>query len=456
MKKLTKIGYRLNLHYLVPGSITLAILIVLLMRFKLGAAWDEAISAAYVVMAGLLLVLLIEVLYFGARIFMATRKVKVEDGKRLRLLYDLCLSINGVELMQLSQQTLEQAEQELQHSLRHRPFPNVWIHADDRLFKVLGVKQVDFGGLAQGHRNVIHIIYDGSRENLEAILRHEWTHLITYRWSKRACPFFSEGIAVAVQRLSDADTLHREALTNRLACPYISLAELAYDDAFFRDLEWRPTYYKWAGSFVRFLLDCCGLARFRRFYSSSDKGDLGQAFQQVYGCSLARMEADWHAYLFARQREEWLQSTSLEALERQVWCCVHNYDWYLLRVLGEYLVQLYPSRWQGYFADGFSACLMGQYKEALTYLERAAGLGEQEECEYRGYIYLLLGQAYDILDQREHALTTYRRVLELPEVIVRKVSSHERAKSHLNSPYTWEVRFHRTVEHLQKKSGHQP
>jgi len=442
---LKRIAFRLNLHYLVPMSIGLALTLVLLMRYKLSFEWRETLPAVYVVFLLLFVSVLAQVVYWGVRVRKAFLRTRSYEGSRVDIMYERNIPLSSDELIQMAEQTLCQAELELESSVREVPKPTAVIVSDVSYFRLLGVKKIDFGGKAWIEGNSIYVVYNENRETLEYILRHEWTHLITGQWSRKASPLFSEGISEVIAHLHDLDPLHHTALRHKFAYASISLIEILKQDSFYES-EWRRINYDLAGSFVAFLLDRGGLEQFRGFYCLLNDRKVNEAFQQVYGCSLAQMEAEWNAFLFSRQSEEPFQNAVWQAMEDLIWHAVEHRMVLWIDLIAKQMLQVKPSCWLGHFALGLCPYFSGQFQQALPHFEQAAHFTREDDHPALGFVFLLLGQCYDMLSQREPALKAYQQTLELPEALLAGTSSHERAKHYLERPYSWEERFRRLTE----------
>jgi len=127
---------------------------------------------------------------------------------------------------------------------------------------------------------------------------HEITHLVAPSRGKGG-QFLDEGLAVFVQeRFKRPDDrsfpnmgrdLHQEAARwGRELGRLIPLAEA--DPRRGRAGGARPLIYLQAGSFVRFLVESHGLARFMTMYE-------GHTYETVYGKDLAVLEAEWLRHL---------------------------------------------------------------------------------------------------------------------------------------------------------------
>jgi hypothetical protein len=160
----------------------------------------------------------------------------------------------------------------------------------------------DTNAYADGERFEIHTIW--ARDN------HEVVHLYSSHFG-RPVALWSEGLAVAFQvdpvagvmtpRWSGV-ALHDHARQFRAQGRLIPLADLA-TTAGFRRFDANVTYPE-AGSFMRFLLDTCGLDGVKRLFASGSPSDDGPGvaaqFASACGRSLADAEQGWLAMLETR------------------------------------------------------------------------------------------------------------------------------------------------------------
>jgi hypothetical protein len=141
-------------------------------------------------------------------------------------------------------------------------------------------------------------------------LRHEMAHVFAsafgdwlfgvslawHLWGPIPVPRLATGLIEGLAEAADFDNPGGRFTTHEEAAAMIALGkapplERAIGAGF--SLESGPRAYTIAGSFGRFLLDRFGAAKLRAIYRSA--GD----FEQVYGVSLASLEADWRTFLAA-------------------------------------------------------------------------------------------------------------------------------------------------------------
>ena len=157
-------------------------------------------------------------------------------------------------------------------------------------------------GFAEPDQWRLHTIW--TRDN------HEIVHLYTAPVG-RPSDFFNEGIAVAFQTDPVAGRLEawfngvevhaacRDYLRDgRLPLPVADYVTTAP----FRGLADQVLSYRYAGSFVRFMVDRHGLAAVLDFFRGAGGRDesraaIGARAEAVFGKTLADLEADWLAFL---------------------------------------------------------------------------------------------------------------------------------------------------------------
>lgn len=135
---------------------------------------------------------------------------------------------------------------------------------------------------------------------------HEVVHLLMTGFGRPAA-LFSEGVAVAFQTdpaKGDFDSRFNGEEVHHAARRYLQSGELVLpldrivETAGFRAVSDATLAYREAGSFVRFLIDSYGLARFLSFYKSGlSPGDTKQyikmRFRESMGFSFEEAEAAW-------------------------------------------------------------------------------------------------------------------------------------------------------------------
>lgn len=157
-------------------------------------------------------------------------------------------------------------------------------------------------GYAEPAERRLHTIWP--RDN------HEIVHVYTASFG-RPSDFFNEGIAVAFQtdpaaglfaaRFNGQDV--HEACRAYLAAGQLPLPLATYvTTAPFRNIQDQVLSYRYAGSFVRFLIEHHGIAAALEFFRRSDGRDESLAAirartQSVFGRSLDDLEAAWLAML---------------------------------------------------------------------------------------------------------------------------------------------------------------
>lgn len=157
-------------------------------------------------------------------------------------------------------------------------------------------------GFAEPDQWRLHTLW--ARDNHEIV--HVYTAVIG-----RASDFFNEGIAVAFQTDPVAGRLEamfngvevHAACRSYLAAGQIPLPVASYATTTpFRNIQDQVLSYRYAGSFVRFLIDRHGLPAVLEFTRRGGGRDESIATiraraESVFGRSLDQLEADWLAFL---------------------------------------------------------------------------------------------------------------------------------------------------------------
>lgn len=144
-----------------------------------------------------------------------------------------------------------------------------------------------------GNRGVIEMPLRRARENTGALL-HEIVHIYAPHHNR----FLAEGLAVYLQTILAGNPAFPNFGADLRRLAVRGLSGVKSLEALNRVRTPRPlgtvmeekTAYILAGSFVGFLLERYGLARFRRLYETED-------YETVYGKSLATLETEWRVSL---------------------------------------------------------------------------------------------------------------------------------------------------------------
>lgn len=152
-------------------------------------------------------------------------------------------------------------------------------------------------GVAFPHTRAVHLVcvppFD---DNLVSLLAHEANHVIVHQdLGTAGTSFMNEGLASALIseqiRPVGATFLHRWARTNRTML--IPLATLT-DDAHWDSNS--TAGYRTSASFLAWLLDRYGRDRLRAVYPARSS-EMNARIPEVYGRSLAELEAEWVTFL---------------------------------------------------------------------------------------------------------------------------------------------------------------
>lgn len=165
-------------------------------------------------------------------------------------------------------------------------------HSTHRL--LFGYAVTEFEGAAQ--------VYSSVSQRLDA---HETVHVIAHHTiGVRRLLFLAEGIAEATAHAHDKDsrgklTLHMKAETFLYRDRLYALSDMA-DNDWFREIRLSGSghvLYTTSGSFVRYLIDECGLQQFKMFYPRAGEDDYEEVFGEIYGKSIHDFEEEWHEFL---------------------------------------------------------------------------------------------------------------------------------------------------------------
>ena len=161
--------------------------------------------------------------------------------------------------------------------------------------------QFDRSGTAYPDTEAINVVCTGPLDaNLYWLLAHEANHVIIRNGMGRpGTTFINEGLASAVisERYHRLGRQLLLAWTRTQAATIPPLASLV-DDSRWSDFD-SDVSYKSSASFLAYLLDVHGLARLRQLYNVPSK-DFARRFEQTYGQSLERVEADWQRFCSGR------------------------------------------------------------------------------------------------------------------------------------------------------------
>jgi len=188
-------------------------------------------------------------------------------------------------------------------SLRQRPIIYLYSSCQD-VARVMG-RQV--AGVALPQPNAILI---GNDTNLMEILRHELTHLFSFRWSVEAPPLLTEGLAVCLQRTRDGialDSAARACFGNHS----LSLSQLLRQRGFHRPSH-QDASYRLAGSFTAFLIRRYGWKKFRKCYRTANPYFFRNNFRKALGLTFEEAERKWRNALVTEE------SPSMKVLRKRL------------------------------------------------------------------------------------------------------------------------------------------
>ena len=166
--------------------------------------------------------------------------------------------------------------------------------SDDILYKMTRRDS----GFSIVKENEVHSLYASSEERQS--VGHEMTHVITY-WTigEPSEALLGEGVAVALDQSGEnLDETVSELIFTEM---YVPLTSMLGDNWFEQDSF---AAYKESGSFVKFLIDSYGVAKFKQLYISQN---FLVALQTLYGRGLTELEDDWKTAIYSSWEEEFLE-----------------------------------------------------------------------------------------------------------------------------------------------------
>jgi len=145
-------------------------------------------------------------------------------------------------------------------------------------------------------------VYDSIHKRINS---HETVHVIAYHTIGMAqLIFLNEGLAEAVTHYHERDL--RGRLFIHVSCQSLfyegklfSLDILADNDRF-KEIYLSPegrNYYIQSGSFVRYLIDQYGLAKFKFLLPRAGENNYRNIFQEMYGKNIHDFEKEWYDFL---------------------------------------------------------------------------------------------------------------------------------------------------------------
>jgi hypothetical protein len=144
------------------------------------------------------------------------------------------------------------------------------------------------GGFAIWDANAIVI---AANHDSNEMIRHEFTHLFSGRWSKLAPPLLCEGLSVYLQGSQQGQTMDcaaRSLLKNRS----LKLPLLLKRSFFFSEPHCYACYVL-AGSFTQFLIRRYGWERYRSLYRRCNGRGFAAKFVKYLGITLEKAEWQW-------------------------------------------------------------------------------------------------------------------------------------------------------------------
>jgi hypothetical protein len=134
-----------------------------------------------------------------------------------------------------------------------------------------------------------HVEWPSTVHTLWPVDDHEIVHLLTAQWGETDSALLGEGVAVAMGGTWHGLAVHDWVAENHPERPVPDLGSIVRT-ADFRRADDAVTYPV-AGSFVKWLIDTHGMAKFRSAYAG--EGGPAARLQATYGEDLATLQAQW-------------------------------------------------------------------------------------------------------------------------------------------------------------------
>ena len=150
----------------------------------------------------------------------------------------------------------------------------------------------------------IHMIYT---EKIKPLGEHEDTHLLTLGWGV-ATGFFQEGLAEYMNGCvwkneqsiyTDSKSLILKAYNEKINIPIENFFEHKFWNNTMGNKWWY--YYPLAGYFTKYLFECFGLEKYKKFYKSinrnNSKNEVIDIFENIFG-NIESIKSDFENTLF--------------------------------------------------------------------------------------------------------------------------------------------------------------
>jgi tetratricopeptide (TPR) repeat protein len=299
----------------------------------------------------------------------------------------------------------------------------------NRLFQTVA------GARALPHGDAILLAWDGwqAAKFPQEILRHELAHLFSCRLGVDAPAFKREGLATWLQGREEGKPIDFFALAEILSGNDRPLLWILRDAHFFTD---SPASYFFAGSFTGFLMERFGWEAYRRFYAAADERNFEQTFERHFGMDLLAAERAWKQLLIAR-RSEFEPELSQAVRRKRVETTYNAWQFWLCIEEAEALLRDGEQDWRVIWYASAAHSAVGNYRRALELLQVLSERDEATLRPYRANLWLQIGHLYDLLGEREKAITAYQQALKEPDYWDEEDgSTHALARRFLQQPFT--------------------
>ena len=289
------------------------------------------------------------------------------------------------------------------------------------------------GGFALVGGDAIVVNTDRASDGaLDEVILHEMAHLFSARLAKLEPPLKSEGLATWLMNSIDGKPIDFHALATLLAGSYIFLTWLAKTARFYQI----DTSYILAGSFTGYLIRHFGWDRYCDFFRRATSKNFEQSFAQVFGLSLMRAERQWREDLLQRRQtfepelSKFLAEHSIVAAygAGHLYRCLQEID--ALARAGQATAKVLSYAATTHF-------YLGRYREAVAAFEQVLQSDELWVRWNSSAFWVQLGNAYDLLGERNKAEQAYQRALaETDHWTGSSHSTHPLARRFLKQAFT--------------------
>lgn len=294
-----------------------------------------------------------------------------------------------------------------------------------RLFKT------PVAGCALVGADAILLAKDGLWATMAEVLRHEVAHLFSARLGKLDQALNSEGLATWLMSSVDGRPIDFHALAYLLTDRCLFMTWLK-DRAWFYSGKGS---YLLAGSFTGYLIRRFGWECYRDFFRHANIKNFDASFTKTFEVSLLTAERQWRDDLLQRRHAFEPDLTRFMG-EHSVAAAYNAGHVYRCLEESETLCRAGQASGKVLCYAALTHAFLGHYDQAAGLLEQAIQTEDDWVRSYRSGWLLQLGNLYDMLGQRDKALSAYRRTLAEPDDWSWHYSTHTRARLYRGRPFT--------------------